>query len=348
MKDMVIELSGIKVLRRERMILAIDELKISAGELVGLVGANGAGKSTLLKVLNLQLAYQSGDFKLFGIAARGCDQLALRRRCALVFQENLLVSGTVFDNVALALRFRGLPEDVIREEVGNALEAFHCAHLAGRLANRLSGGEAQRVSLARALVSKPELLLLDEPFAALDAATRVSLLRELKTLATRSGMTVLLVSHNFSEVQSFAGRALVLAGGRIVQDDSPENVLRRPQSREAADLVEMDNILPCRVEREAEVKLLRMENDLTVRWPGEIEAESALLCIPGDAFSLKQLQENGDWRGTVLDCRAGIGVSRITVDVSGLTLSLCLPLQQKITAGTTVFLSFDAQQATLI
>ena len=94
MKDMVIELSGIKVLRRERMILAIDELKISAGELVGLVGANGAGKSTLLKVLNLQLAYQSGDFKLFGVAAHDCDQLALRRRCALVFQDNLLISGT--------------------------------------------------------------------------------------------------------------------------------------------------------------------------------------------------------------------------------------------------------------
>ena len=348
MKDTVIELSGIEVVRRGRKILDIEKLRIASGELVGLVGPNGAGKSTLLQFLDLQLPYRAGRFNLFGCETSGSDHLALRRRCALVFQENLLLSGTVFDNVALALKFRGMKEEEIRREVEAALEAFHCAHLAQRSAHRLSGGEAQRVCLARALVAKPELLLLDEPFAALDAATRSRLLRELKEVAIRRAMTVLLVSHNFKEVLAFAGRALVLLDGRIIQDDLPEIVLRRPNCREAASLVEMDNIMACSVERQGETTLVRLENGLAFHWQGVVPKVCSMVCIPGDAFKVVEAATEGVWQGTVIDCNAGIGVRHLTVEVAGLEISLCLPLEKCFSVGEKVGLRLDAAQASLI
>ncbi len=348
MKDMVIELSGIEVIRRGRKILEIENLRIAPGELVGLVGPNGAGKSTLLQLLDLQLPYRAGNFKLFGCATADEDHLALRRRCALVFQENLLLSGTVFENVALALKFRGMKAEQIRLEVEAALEAFHCAHLAQRAAHRLSGGEAQRVCLARALVAKPELLLLDEPFAALDAATRSRLLRELKEVAVRRAMTVLLVSHNFKEVLAFAGRALVLFEGKIVQDDLPETVLRRPNCREAARLVEMDNILPCSVERQGDITLIRLENGLRFQMQGVAPNACNMVCIPGDAFKVVAAETDDVWRGTVIDCNAGIGVRHLTVEVAGVDFSLCLPLEKCFSTGEKISLRLDATQAQLI
>ncbi|WP_346353771.1 ABC transporter ATP-binding protein [Azotosporobacter soli] len=350
MKETIVEINELQVLRRGREILAIDELVIEKGELVGLLGPNGAGKSTLLQMLNLQLPYQKGSVKLFSEEAALSDPVALRRRCAMVFQETLLLSGTVFDNVALALRFRGLADDVIKSKVNEALNTFHCAHLSGRLARRLSGGEAQRVCLARALVAKPELLLLDEPFAALDAATRGNLLREVKTVAQRHKMTVLLVSHNFQEILAFAERALVLLAGKLVQDERPDIVLRRPVCREAAHLVEMDNLLSATAETSAGGARIRLENGLEFHVPGCRAAGACLVCIPGDAFSLAETEreEDGFWSGQVIGSRAGIGVQCVEVSIAGLSLAIRLDWRKKLETGDALCLRLVGEQVHII
>ncbi|MBP2663907.1 MAG: Polyamine-transporting ATPase, partial [Firmicutes bacterium] len=151
----MLEIADIKVFRNKRQTLIIETLSIAAGEIVAIVGPNGAGKSTLLQLINMHLSYKTGKMVLFGEDVAGADKHSLRLRSSMVFQEAMLLDDTVFDNVALALRFRGMAEREIQAKVNKALEDFHCAHLATRMARKLSGGEAQRVCLARALVYEP-------------------------------------------------------------------------------------------------------------------------------------------------------------------------------------------------
>lgn len=347
MKQHSIEIRQLCVMRRERRVLKLEEVAIEAGEIIGLVGPNGAGKSTLLQVLNLQLPYERGELRLFGQAVAKGGALTLRRRCSMVFQDTLLLAGSVFDNVALALRFRGLSEPIIAAKVDAALQAFHCSHLIARPARSLSGGEAQRVCLARALVSQPEILLLDEPFAALDAATRGGILRELKEIARRQRMTVLLVSHNFQEVLAFAERALVLVDGRIVQDDLPETVLRRPNCREAARLVEMDNVLDGRIETCGGNSVVHLSPQLTLPLAGRYEEGECTLCIPGDAFSLLEGTGAG-WIAQIVDCEPGIGTQRLTVLIAGLEWNVRLPWRESFVVGTAIFLQIAVEQLHVI
>ena len=221
MNDYILDMVGVTVKRgKNKTILDIDRFSVRPGELVAVVGPNGTGKSTLLNTINLLLPYQ-GTMRLFGKDAGKVEQTMLRRRSAMVFQDTLLVGGSVYNNVALSLKFRGVVSDEAKVLVNKALEDCHCNHLASRSAHSLSGGEAKRVCLARALVSSPELLLLDEPFNSLDAATRGEMIEVIRQVAKKRGITVLLVSHNFADIISFAERAVVLLEGRVIQDAKP-------------------------------------------------------------------------------------------------------------------------------
>jgi len=274
------------VVRRGRSkVLHIDTFSIQPGELVALVGPNGSGKSTLLQTINLLLPFQ-GEMRLFDEVTAKVNQEVLRRRCAMVFQEALMLEGSVFDNVAWPLRFRGFAAPTIRLRVYEALALFGCAHLAQRSAQRLSGGEAQRVCIARALVTEPELLLLDEPFASLDVAMRSAMMEKIRTIAQSKGITVLLVSHNFSDVLYFAERAVALFSGGILQDDKPEILLRRPVDERVARLVGMDNILPCRIEREGDRDFVILNAGIRFAFPGNGAVSPSFLCLPGDALLL--------------------------------------------------------------
>ena len=283
MNHTIVELTGIKVYRNRQLTLNIEQLSVAAGELVAVAGPNGAGKSTLLQVINMLLPYQQGVLKLFGRDISQTGREDARCNSSMMFQETLLVNGTVYDNVALPLNFRNYTQTEIEEQVAAALKNFHCQHLAERQAKQLSGGEVQRVGLARALVYQPKLLLLDEPFAALDTATRTAILGDLKQVAVANRITVLLVSHNFNDVLSFADRVVVLADGRMIQDDCPEVVLRRPVNLEVANLVDMDNILPCQVETDGREAIVRLAGGVAFRQNKPVPVGAAACCLPGDA-----------------------------------------------------------------
>lgn len=199
-----------------RTALSIDVLEVSAGETLCLVGPTGAGKSTLLRLLAGLEPPTAGQFRFGGHVLDGTNlPLAVQRRITLVFQRPLLLAGTVRSNVEYGLRLRGLGRHP--PQAGAMLERLGLGALAGRPARSLSGGEAQLVALARALVLSPEVLLLDEPTAHLDPA-RVALVEEtVRDTQRRQGGTVVWATHNLFQARRVAGRVALLLDGRLVE-----------------------------------------------------------------------------------------------------------------------------------
>jgi tungstate transport system ATP-binding protein len=210
-------------------------LDVRRGEILAIVGPNGAGKSTLAGVLSMVERPTAGDVWFEGRrVVWKPDPLALRRRVAMAFQQPLLFDTSVFENVATGLRLRGIPKAEIRERVDLWLDRLKIGHLTSRSARSLSGGESQRTSLARALVLDPDLLLLDEPFGALDPPTREALIDDLVPLLRKQTTTALLITHDHDEALELGDRVGVLLEGRLAQVDSPSGLLHRPATAAVA------------------------------------------------------------------------------------------------------------------
>ena len=226
------------VIHGERQVLAVPALDLHEGAHVAVVGPNGAGKSTLLRVLALLERPTAGTVLVRGqpAPARGRDALALRRRFAVVLQNTPLCDTTVYRNVALGLGFRSVGRRGADPRIRLWLDRFGIGHLAERHARSLSGGEAQRAGLARAFVLDPEVLFLDEPFAALDAPSRDSLLNDLELILREAHTTVVTITHDPEEAARLADALVVLVGGTVLAAGSKEDVLQHPPNREAAEL----------------------------------------------------------------------------------------------------------------
>ena len=233
MKSLV-ELRDLLVLRGDHPALCLEHLGIQEGEVLAVVGPNGAGKSTLLLTLARLIKPKQGTILFRGQTAEKESDTSYRRRIALVMQDPLLFDTSVYENVASGLKFRGISRDEIRHKVPLALERLGVAHLSKRRANHLSGGEAQRVSLARALVLEPELLLLDEPFSALDPPTRADILDDLGQLLKETATTTVFVTHDLQEAASLSGRMAVVIGNRLRQVGQAENLFAMPVDDDVA------------------------------------------------------------------------------------------------------------------
>jgi tungstate transport system ATP-binding protein len=212
-RDLTLTLSG-------REIFSIERLALDRGETLAIVGPNGAGKSSLLNTLALLQAPSSGRVFIDGQAAANGNTIKLRRRMAVVFQDPMLLDFSVGQNVTLALRIRGIAKKEAAVRAEHWMRRFGVNHLAQQAARSLSGGEAQRTSLARAFALEPELLMLDEPFGALDYPTRKALLQELSAILEEMKTTTLFVTHEFSEIPHLTERVAVLHNGRIIRDGS--------------------------------------------------------------------------------------------------------------------------------
>lgn len=233
--------------RRPGWALDVPALDVHEGEILTLFGPNGAGKSTLLAVLAALLPPHRGEVRFRGQVVHPQHSLAYRRRIAVVLQRPMLFRGTVWENVALGLRFRGLDAQTIHHRVQTWLRRLGIADLAHQSTRRLSGGQAQRVALARALVLEPDILFLDEPFQALDLPGRTALFAELRDILQQEGRTALYVTHDLNEGLALAHRVAVMVEGRIRQIGPPETLLTRPADVDVARLMGMENLLPCRV-----------------------------------------------------------------------------------------------------
>ena len=226
-------------------ILDVPVVAVGQGEILALIGPNGAGKSTLLRILGLLERPTAGVVLFRGQAIHwgGRDLLSVRRRFACVFQEPLLCDASVEANVGLGLWLRRRPRTEVAPQVGLWLNRLGIGHLATRQARTLSGGEAQRTSLARAFALRPEILLLDEPFAALDPPTRAELLGQLQDLLRQEGCTTIFVTHDREEALRLGDRIAVIMDGRICQIGRPSEVFGHPASEEVARFVGVETIL---------------------------------------------------------------------------------------------------------
>jgi tungstate transport system ATP-binding protein len=289
----ILEGRDLRVEYEGRSILTVPRVEIAEGEVLAVIGPNGAGKSTLLRVLGLLEAPRAGTVLYRGQPVRsgGREGLAVRRRFASVFQEPLLCDTTVRTNAALGLRLRGRPSGEAAPEVQAWLERLGIAPLADRLARTLSGGEAQRTSLARAFAVKPEVLLLDEPFSALDPPTRAELLTLLQSLLREEGCTTLFVTHDRDEALRLGDRIAVVAEGEILQIGAPAEVFGRPASEAVARFVGVETILPGRVAADRD-GLLAVEVDgaeIQALGNAPVGAE-VLVCLRPEDLTLRGLE----------------------------------------------------------
>jgi tungstate transport system ATP-binding protein len=243
----VVELEGVRVVYGGRLAVDVERLAVRAGELLVIIGPNGSGKSTLLRVLGLLEAPTMGCVRVRGQPVAPRELLTARRQMASVFQDPLLVDTTAFDNVALGLRFRGVSRDEITPRVRQWMDRLGIWHLAGRRARTLSGGEAQRTALARALVLRPAVLLLDEPFSALDQPAREALIVELGRILRQDRITTVLVTHDRGEAMTLGDRVAAMMDGRILQLDDASRLFRAPVSEEVARFAGVETIVEARI-----------------------------------------------------------------------------------------------------
>lgn len=228
----MLEAREISMTKGHKPILQSIDFHLFPGECIGLIGPNGSGKSSLLKILAFLETPTSGSLYFQGQSVPRNVPLPIRRRIALVFQEPLLLNTRVFENVAIGLKIRGLSKGKIHERVDYWLEQFGVLHLSKQSARSLSGGESQRVSLARAFALEPDVLFLDEPFSSLDAPTKESLRINLAQVFKVTQTTTVLVSHDFKDIVHLTNRALILLNGRIVAEGSPSELLKGSQNEE--------------------------------------------------------------------------------------------------------------------
>ena len=230
----LVEIRDLLVLRGDHPALQLECLEILEGEVLAVVGPNGAGKSTLLLTLARLLKPKQGEIRFDGRPTSAESDTAYRRRVALVMQDPLLFDTSVIENLASGLIFRGISKDEIKRKAPLWLERLGIAHLSKRRASQLSGGEAQRVSLARALVLEPELLLLDEPFSALDPPTRASILDDLDVLLAETSTTTIFVTHDLQEAVQLADRMAVVIDNRLRQVGQSGELFKSPADEEVA------------------------------------------------------------------------------------------------------------------
>ncbi|MCU0637169.1 MAG: phosphate ABC transporter ATP-binding protein [Methanothrix sp.] len=209
-------------------------LSLERGEVLGLIGPTGSGKTTLLRLINLLEEPTTGEILYEGRAISGRperERIAVRRRMAMVFQKPVMFKASVIENVSFGQKMRGEHDaKEIKERAREALEAVGLSGYEGRDANTLSGGEMQRIALARAIVLQPELLLLDEPTANLDPRSASSIDCLLKGLAGEK-MTMILATHNMLQCRRLADRVAVLVGGRITVTGKSEDILGSGETR---------------------------------------------------------------------------------------------------------------------
>jgi putative spermidine/putrescine transport system ATP-binding protein len=247
-------------------------LLVQPGELVALLGPSGCGKTTLLRSIAGFLRPTGGRISFDG---QPVDALAPgRRRVGMVFQNYALFpTMSAAQNVAYGLEARGGAKREIGARVAMALDAVQMGRFADRRPSQLSGGQQQRVSLARAIVTEPKVLLLDEPFAALDRALRLDLQLEIKRLQRRLGLTAVMVTHDQDEAMSMADRLAVMRAGKLEQVGAPAAVYDAPANRFVAGFVGASVEIPGRITaREAGICIVALDAGATFALPFDPEA----------------------------------------------------------------------------
>jgi len=277
-KNLIVKRGGVRV-------LDIPTFSLTQGARLALIGPNGAGKSTLLLTLAGLIKPASGELAFQGQPLS--DLFGYRRRIACVFQEPLLFDTTVQANIAAGLKLRHMNSKDIHQQVKSCAERFGILHLLERSARKISGGEAQRTSLARAFALEPEIVFLDEPFASLDPPTREALLEDLHRILDETSTTAVLSTHDQEEALRLGDEMAVMNAGRIVQAGRPEDIMNRPADEFVAGFVGTETVIPGIITASRQGSLSVDVGGFQIEAVGEaVPGAKVLLCIRPENVTL--------------------------------------------------------------
>ncbi len=312
--------------------LRIRRLALYPGKTYALYGPNGSGKTTLLNMLALLTPPREGRILFEGLPVSGGDSARsrqYRRRVTLLMQHVYLFRSTVFDNVASGLRFRGMSREAVEERVVGMLDKVDLQQYAHRSAHSLSGGEAQRAGLARALVTEPDVLLLDEPTASVDAAHGETIDEILGEICTRRRMTVVRSTHQYEQARRIADEVLVMREGHLI-GAGPENTFRG-----------------C-IETTDQGPVVRLENGVALRTDAAVRG-TAYIAIAPKEVRLSRLPAPPEVANALRGVLSGAAVDgdRIRLDVdAGLRLVVHVERESfagmGLTVGDTVYAAIEA------
>ena len=227
--SILLEIRDLQIKHGRNTVVEVDYLDVMQGEVLAIIGPNGAGKSSLMLAVARLLKPERGNILFNGLEITNRSDTKYRRHLGLVLQEPLLLDTSVYENVATGLRFRHISRLEIKRRTEIWLKRFGIEHLRQRPARKISGGEAQRVSLARSFALQPDLLLLDEPFSALDSPTRLRLLEELHAILAETNTTTIFISHDLKEASQLGDRMAVILNGRLHQCGTSKEIYANPK-----------------------------------------------------------------------------------------------------------------------
>ncbi len=321
-----------------RAVLKNLNLEINKGEFHVLLGPSGGGKTTILSVIAGLIRQDNGDVL---IGKRNVSNLPPeKRRIGFVFQDYALFPHlTVFDNVAYGLRVKNVEESKINRKVDYYLSKVSIEKEKGKLLHQLSGGQKQRVALIRALITEPEILLLDEPMSNLDALTKETIGNELKSIQQEMEMTTVYVTHNQDEAVLLGDRVSVLNHGKIEQIEAPDELFYHPKTEFVARFVGAKNILKARVieinqhEAVAQVNNGGLGQPVKIRvkkYPIFEKGKEINLCIHPEKITLKKENKVPDGnlnqiRGKIIKRTNNGNGLKVTIDIGGMELHATIP-----------------------
>jgi tungstate transport system ATP-binding protein len=244
----VIETEGLEKEYEGKEILRDISLDVNDGELFGIIGPSGSGKSTLLRLLDLLEFPTRGHLSIFGEDALVPEsRFDIRRRMSMLTQKPVIFNRSVYDNIAIGMKYRKVGSGEIREKVPEVLDEIGLPGYARRSALTLSGGEAQRIALARAIVTDPEILYLDEPTANLDPTSAEHIEEIILRMNRNRGITTIISTHDMLQGQRLSERIGVIMDGTFPQVGTTLEIFRRPATKDIASFVKVDNIFSGRV-----------------------------------------------------------------------------------------------------
>jgi tungstate transport system ATP-binding protein len=316
----------------ETEILKTINLKILKGEIFTLIGPSGSGKTTLLRLINLLDTPTTGKIVFDGTdtTENEKERLSVRRRMGMVFQKPAVLNTTVAENVAFGLKFRGVEESQVDKRVHSALDLVGLPDFSRRRAITLSGGEMQRVSIARAMVTEPDVLLLDEPTANLDPVSSEIIENLILRINKELHTTIILSTHDMIQGQRLADRIGVIMDGRIVQVGTTNDIFYQPAGKDIARFVGIDTILKGVVKTndgghaEIEIGSALFEAITSIR-PGQrvalyIRPEEVTLMLPESGS--KKTSARNQLSGTITRMVPLGPLIRVTVDCGTLLIAL--------------------------
>jgi len=245
MNSKIIEISGLKKKLNSRFSLDIENLHADRNKILTIIGPNGSGKSSLIKIINLLEKPDEGKMYFNGteVTNGNTDKAKIRKKMSVVFQEPLLFNSSVYNNIIMGLKIRKIKPSTARDRIDYYIKKLKIGSLLGRSIKNLSGGEKQRISLARALILDPELLLLDEPLANIDQQSREDLRRDIFELIKDFRKSIIYVTHDRNDAMVVADDIAVLNNGRIEQFAQKEDIFRKPKNEFIAKFVGAETLL---------------------------------------------------------------------------------------------------------